>query len=468
MECYSQARRLHGSVFHAVIVLATASACFVWPVGPVVWAETPHNARLTGSTASTAPEAPEFTLDDFGPVPDKPLNMPFDASAATRPPQEVPIQQLTAVPGIVGVRPVSSSQSGLEPAAANDRQILITAQLADLHIRRGFELGRRGALFSARSEFIQALRMLALAHDAAQGGNVHTNSLAAGMRALEEAEDFIPRGTRLEANIDLETVVVGHQTPALKSTLSGEIRSMSTQMALESYSSFARGHLSHAAGHVPAGSMALYGLGKVYAALGDTKSDERKLHEYRAMTLFQAALGSDANNPLAANELGVLMARYGHFETARDLLQRSVALQPQPTVWRNLAVVHQRMGLLAEAEQASRQSQISAQPADVGSPYTSLAAPSVNLVDPQSFAESGPSSLQETAVPAAEPNQPIANTVAPSAPLPQVYTPKPPIPYVVTPRAQIPSVVTPRVPNPNVVTPSAKSAPAPSRFRIGQ
>lgn len=445
MECFPQARRLHGSFFKAVILLTVTSAGVAWPVGPAVWAEAPQNARLAGATASNPPD---FTLEDFSPDLGSPLNMPIEASTATRTPLEVPIRRKAAAPGIVDVRPISSSQPGLQSPAASDRQILITAQLADGHIRHGFELGRRGALFSARSEFIQALRMLALAHDAAAGGNVHSNSLAAGMRALDEAEDFVPRGTRLEANIDLETVVTAHQTPALKSALTGEIRSMSTRVALEKYSSFARGHLTHAAGRVPAGSMALYGLGKVYAALADTKSDDRKLHEYRAMTLFQAALGADVNNPLAANELGVLMARYGHFETARDLLQRSVALQPQPTVWRNLAVVHQRMGQLAEAEQAAQQSQISAQQANVAAPYATLAAPSVNLVDPQSFAQTRPPSVEEATDHAAELKRPIAEGLESRAPLPDLDIPKAPIPYVVTQRAN--------------------SAAVQSRFRIGQ
>jgi tetratricopeptide (TPR) repeat protein len=433
MEYFSHSRRLHGSFLHAAIVSMTAvCAGVLWPVCPAACAEAPHNDRMIGAMPFPAPE---FTLDDFAPATDSPPHIPFEASSAMRPPLEVAIQRSAVAPAIVDVRPISLSSSGWEPPETNDRQVNMTAQLADGHIRRGFDLGCRGALFSARSEFIQALRMLAQAHDTAEGGNVHTNSLAAGMRALEEAEDFIPRGTRLEANIDLEAVVAAHQAPALKSAPSGEIRSMSTRMALECYANYARGHLSHAAGRLPAGSMALYGLGKVYAALGDTKSDDRKLNEYRAMTLFQASLGSDINNPLAANELGVLMARNGYYETARDLLQHSVELQPQPIVWRNLAMVHQRMGQMSAAQQAGQQSQIAPQHANVGSPYAALAAPSVNLVDPQLFSQTQSPSAQEDPALVTEPDEAISDVDIFGAPPLDVATPRLPIPYVVSPRA---------------------------------
>ena len=56
------------------------------------------------------------------------------------------------------------------------------------------ELAGRRAYFSAREEFIQALRTLSQAMDVQHGTNAHSAALAAGMRALEEAKDFVPRG----------------------------------------------------------------------------------------------------------------------------------------------------------------------------------------------------------------------------------------------------------------------------------
>ena len=43
-----------------------------------------------------------------------------------------------------------------------------------------------------------------------------TRVLAAGLRALDEAEDFIPDGIQLEADLDVEIVASSHRTPVLQ------------------------------------------------------------------------------------------------------------------------------------------------------------------------------------------------------------------------------------------------------------
>ena len=53
---------------------------------------------------------------------------------------------------------------------------------------------------------------------------------------------------------------------------------------------------------------------------------------------------TDSRNYLAANELAVLLAKNGYLQSARTLLQRSVAGSPQPAAWHNLAVVHRYLG----------------------------------------------------------------------------------------------------------------------------
>ena len=64
----------------------------------------------------------------------------------------------------------------------------------------------------------------------------------------------------------------------------------------------------------------------------------------QAIALFRAALIAGPQNYQAANELGVMLAENGQLELARDLLIRSVAVSPQVTTWKNLAVVHKRAG----------------------------------------------------------------------------------------------------------------------------
>ena len=67
--------------------------------------------------------------------------------------------------------------------------------------RKGMSLTVRGAFYSARAEFIQALRLVAQGLDAETGGTDRSRALANGLRALEEAE--------LMADCKIATVFTG-------------------------------------------------------------------------------------------------------------------------------------------------------------------------------------------------------------------------------------------------------------------
>jgi tetratricopeptide (TPR) repeat protein len=338
---------------------------------------------------------PKFNLDDFGPIDLK--------SQRDQPRRTAPASQSTRSrhgSSAVGITSVSSHQSTSAQPRVNSRdqrEMQIMAQRADAHIQQGFMLGQRGALYSARSEFIQALRLLAEAHDARKGSDVHARSLGSGLRALDEAREFIPTGSRLEADIDLASIVSAHRTPVLRSALDGQIRAISPREALDRYFKFAYQHLAFAVGNQSAGSMALYGLGKIAAAEADSDARKRRILEYRATTLLQAAMKSDSRNPLAANELGVLMARYGRYEKAQQLLRHSIALQPQSLVWQNLAELHRRMGQPTLASQAQQQSQNVAHDAGANSPYTTVSETAVQLLDNDSFSRAAPDAVRDPA-----------------------------------------------------------------------
>ena len=70
------------------------------------------------------------------------------------------------------------------------------------------------------------------------------------------------------------------------------------------------------------------------------------------MALYQAALAVNPANPSAANELGVLLARYGRHDAAQQLLQQSLAVRNDRTVWSNLSVVMSNLGQRELARQA--------------------------------------------------------------------------------------------------------------------
>ena len=91
-------------------------------------------------------------------------------------------------------------------------------------------------------------------------------------------------------------------------------------------------------------------------------------------------------NFLAANELGVLMARYGQLQEARRLLVHSVQVQPQVEAWHNLAVVHERLGEADLATRAAYERELLAQ----RMPAPSLASGNVEWVDAKTFAAHSP------------------------------------------------------------------------------
>jgi Flp pilus assembly protein TadD len=101
------------------------------------------------------------------------------------------------------------------------------------------------------------------------------------------------------------------------------------------------------------------------------------------MTLHQAALLVDARNAKAANELGVLLARFGQLEDARRVLRHALTLRPEPQIWRNLAVVHRRLGDAELARRADEEGISLARRISV--PQESDGALPVQWVDPGTF-----------------------------------------------------------------------------------
>jgi len=267
--------------------------------------------------------------------------------------------------------------TAFEPARRSPRLEEI-AREADGHTRRGFELASRRAHHSARAEFIQALRLVAQGLDVEHNTSTHSAALAAGLAAIDEAEDFLPTGSRLEAQLDLPGLIAGHRTPVLKGPQS---RHLTPLEALETYFTFAQEQLATAAGDEVAGSIALHALGKLNAARGP----QTPVAQPKAVTFYQAALVVCPANSLAANDLGVLLARAGRLEDARRVLAHSLSLSNDPTTRYNLDLVQASL----RAAAASPGQPVG--PALAGSPEkrpATSAAELVRWVDPEAFARS--------------------------------------------------------------------------------
>jgi tetratricopeptide (TPR) repeat protein len=211
-------------------------------------------------------------------------------------------------------------------------------------VQRGYAMAQRGAMYAARAEFVQVLRRIAQAKDAANNSDNHSQALAAGLRAIDEAEDFVPDGVQLEAELDVRIVASSHRTPVLGDCPADA----SPHEAVALYHRYAQDQLVAAVGGEQAGSMVLHGMGKISATLAQRASGDPAMKR-SAVTMYSAALATCPSNHLAANELGVLLVRDGRADEAARLFERTIDIAPSATAYHNLAVAQGKLGFHREA-----------------------------------------------------------------------------------------------------------------------
>jgi hypothetical protein len=240
-----------------------------------------------------------------------------------------------------------------------------------------YDLAQRGMLYAARAELIQSLQLVAQALDVQRNTTTHAAALSAGLTALKEAQDFAPPAGKLLGPQDAGELTRAHQTPVLK-----EAESLSPVIAQQQYLGYAQSQLALAAGNEAVASLTLFRLGKLQMAMAQQESDPQMLHGPQAMAFYQAALAADDRNFLAANELGVLMARYGQLQEARRLLVHSVSIKPQVEAWHNLSIIHERLGEADLARLAAHERELLVD----HTPRQAAAGGSVEWVDAKTFA----------------------------------------------------------------------------------
>ena len=154
---------------------------------------------------------------------------------------------------------------------------------------------------------------------------------------------------------------------------------------MQVYFDFARDELQRAAATSPVASQALAGLGKSYTVT--TEKNQTRLAPAKAMVFHQAAVAADSADHLAANELGVLLAKHGQWEPAKQFFLQSLRTQADASTWQNLAAVHLQLGERDLAQLAEQERQLL-----LGKPASDPIAsangkPTVQWVDPKAFKE---------------------------------------------------------------------------------
>ncbi len=279
--------------------------------------------------------------------------------------------------------PATTSPHQVAPVAAPPRTAAMqtVSDQASAMSRRAYGMAQKGMLFSAKQELVQALQLVAQARDVQSRTTLYSQALSTGLTALKEAEDFSSSSSR-GGPIDVATVARGHRTTILKSGAD-----LPPVVAQQQYFAYSQQQLALASGNEPGASQTLYTLGKIHSAMSAEGSAAQALDGPRAMVFYQAALAVDARNYLAANELGVLLARYGQLDEARRALIHSVSTRPHAQGWQNLAVVHRRLGETELAKLAENERELIAR-----NPTAATRAGAdqfIEWVDPTTFASRG-------------------------------------------------------------------------------
>ncbi|MBX9787308.1 MAG: hypothetical protein K2Y37_00200 [Pirellulales bacterium] len=324
-------------------------------------AAAPADARTTTRTTtspsqqSAPPATPVIATAPTPAAPAASAPIAPPARQAAGPPQLAAARRVPVRPNLVLPAPLTQTKPRVQQVSS--AEMAAVARLADARIRRGFELGGRGAFYSARSEFTQALGMIAQALDAETATATHVQAMTDGLRAIEESDDFIARSSQPRTDFDPVELAGRHRTPVLKGLEPGSVSGLD---ALQRYYNYAQERLAVAAGQEPVGAMALHGLGKLHSALAHGPSSQTIAAEPKALVFHQAALLVCPSNFMAANELGVLLVSYGRYEQAKAAFHQSLSVSRQPTTWRNLAVAHQAVGEFDLAKLALQEAEYAA------------------------------------------------------------------------------------------------------------
>ncbi len=231
------------------------------------------------------------------------------------------LQNETPLPDRRSANDMASTPTGpasSEPAASDSS--LVVEQRAREHMNYGNSLARRGATFAAREEFIQALQLIADARDFQDQTRQYTSSLAEGLRALHESDDFVTLGAEQQLNLELAPIVAMHSSDVISEQ---DARGLRPVQALQAYYQYASEKISHAVGYSRVAGETLHALGKLMLATASYDAAGKPVDKAKAMVMFQAALVACPDEYRSANELGVLMARNGKWD-------RAVSVHAQP------------------------------------------------------------------------------------------------------------------------------------------
>lgn len=286
-------------------------------------------------------------------------------------------------------------------APLNPQAVRSSEATASRHLSAAAQFASHRALAAANVELESALRTLAAGADASNEKPVQVNQLGAAMRALTEAEDFLPGSAATQSGQSAREIALRHRTSVVRL----QDRDIPATDAVEIYFSFAQQSILNSVGHSRLSSEILYQLGKVYTESHGTSVVVTRAPAARATLFHETALRIDPANYKSANELAVLLAKVGQWQSAKSYLLHSLSVKQLPEAWINLAKVHEHLGETGLAQRARHEYQLLAQHP------TATTQAAVQWVAPQQFdaaAAPSPPPVAPTGLPNRSMSQPAA------------------------------------------------------------
>jgi Flp pilus assembly protein TadD len=210
--------------------------------------------------------------------------------------------------------------------------------------------------------------------------------------------------------MNMPLIVDAHRTPVLKGR---PLENVMLLVAQRIYLTYAQVQLAAAGGDQSVASLALHGLGKICITPAQMNGPQVRIAEAKAVVYFQAAVMIEPRNFLSANELGVLLAKFGRLEDARHAVEQSVANSNSPTAWRNLATINERLGDQQKAAICRQRVETALAQARPGAGTAGNSQFMVRWVDQETFAQSN--SMAPATTPATVPSAVASATTSPPA-----------------------------------------------------
>ena len=289
----------------------------------------PHESHPSIQPAFTEPQSPRKIMNPF--------------SASSEDAKSTNSDQLTN-------QNVSTEKAS---ARSQIRQVQIAPAVVSSYLeklRYAKSLARRGAISTAFEELKGSLKLVAEAIDQLQQTQEHSAAVHSAFVALKEVSDLATWRN------DLSIFVAGHETTVLKNR---DLDKVSFHEARLAYLGFIEKQLRKGCEDLPMAAETFRSLGKVYLMQEDFLK-QPKMTQAKAMLMFRIATSVNPNDAVAARELGILYAKYNHYDEAKQLLVKSLQVRNDSTTWQNLSKIHRFLGESGLAMQAATESRLAA------------------------------------------------------------------------------------------------------------